>query len=326
MAENTGIVAPRVPITDERTGYVSREWYRFFYNLYINSSATGSINLSPGNGIDISQEGITYTIANSGVTSIAAGNGISVDQATGNSVISANARLVCGSFYSTEDQTAGSTTTAYPIKLDTTAYNSNITVENRTATFTGSITTTNMTVSAVTSGTIYPGMTISGTGVTAGTTIVSQTSGTAGSTGVYVVSVSQTVASTTITGTVKSKLTPTLSGLYNIQFSIQFSSTDVSIHDVDVWFRKNGTDVADSNSKFSIPNSHGGTDGTLIAALNFFINLATDDYIEIMWATNSTSVSIQQIPAQTSPTRPATPSVIVTMALAAPPQLQGVYS
>lgn len=69
------------------------------------------------------------------------------------------------------------------------------------AVVTGSISTTNMTVSAVTSGTLYAGAVISGTGVTAGTRIVSQTSGTPGGAGVYVVSASQTVSSTTITAT-----------------------------------------------------------------------------------------------------------------------------
>ena len=32
-----------------------------------------------------------------------------------------------------------------------------------------------------------------------------------------------------------------------------------------------------------------------------------------MWSATSTTVSLQQIPAQTSPTRPATPSVIATL-------------
>jgi hypothetical protein len=62
-----------------------------------------------------------------------------------------------------------------------------------------------------------------------------------------------------------------------------------------------------------VPNSHGGVDGALIAALNIYVNLLKDDYVEIMWSTTSTDVSIQAIPAQTSPTRPATPSVIATM-------------
>jgi hypothetical protein len=68
------------------------------------------------------------------------------------------------------------------------------------ASVTASISTTNMTVSAIIAGALYPGQVLSGTGVTAGTTIVSQTSGTTGGTGVYVVSISQTTSSTTITG------------------------------------------------------------------------------------------------------------------------------
>lgn len=102
-------------------------------------------------------------------------------------------------------------------------------------------------------------------------------------------------------------------GIYNVQFSIQFSNTDTQIQDVDVWFRKNGTDVSASNSRFSIPNSHGGVAGNLIAALNFYIQLAAGDYIQLMWASTSTLVTIEQIPAQTSPTRPSTPSVILTI-------------
>lgn len=31
----TNIIAPRVPIIDERSGLISREWYRFFLNLFV---------------------------------------------------------------------------------------------------------------------------------------------------------------------------------------------------------------------------------------------------------------------------------------------------
>lgn len=65
------------------------------------------------------------------------------------------------------------------------------------ATFTGSISGTTLTVTAVSAGTIQIGQVISGTGVTAGTTITALGTGT-GSTGTYTVSTSQTVASTTI--------------------------------------------------------------------------------------------------------------------------------
>jgi len=110
-----------------------------------------------------------------------------------------------------------------------------------------------------------------------------------------------------------SQLVAGFSGIFNLQFSAQFLNAGVQIHDVSVWFRKSGTNIANSNSQFSIPNSHGGVDGALIAALNIYVNLQKDEYVEIMWSTTSTDVSIQAIPAQTSPTRPATPSVIATM-------------
>jgi hypothetical protein len=35
VVNQTNIVAPRVPLVDERTGLISREWYRFFLNLFV---------------------------------------------------------------------------------------------------------------------------------------------------------------------------------------------------------------------------------------------------------------------------------------------------
>lgn len=64
--------------------------------------------------------------------------------------------------------------------------------------FTGSISGTTLTISAVTDGVLRVGSAISGTGVTAGTTITALGTGTGGA-GTYTVSASQTVASTTIT-------------------------------------------------------------------------------------------------------------------------------
>ena len=110
-----------------------------------------------------------------------------------------------------------------------------------------------------------------------------------------------------------SRLVAGYSGIYNLQFSAQFLNANVKIQDVSVWFRKSGTNIPNSNSQFSVPNSHGGVDGALIAALNIYVDLAKDQYVEIMWSTTSTDVSLQAIPTQSSPDRPATPSVIATM-------------
>jgi hypothetical protein len=110
-----------------------------------------------------------------------------------------------------------------------------------------------------------------------------------------------------------SQLVAGYSGVYNLQFSSQFTNSDTQIQDVSVWFRKNGSNVANSNSEFSVPNSHGGTAGRLIAALNYYIDLAKNDYVEIMWSATNTNVVLDYLAAQSNPTRPATPSVIATM-------------
>ena len=69
------------------------------------------------------------------------------------------------------------------------------------AVFTGSISGTTLTVTAITSGAIALGQTLSGTGITAGTTIVAFQSGAGGNineVGTYTLNISQNVASTTI--------------------------------------------------------------------------------------------------------------------------------
>jgi len=233
-----------------------------------------------------------------------------------------------GAFSSTLNQADGNIATAYAMTYDTTDYSYGVSIGSHTTTFTGSITTTTLTVSAISSGSILPGMIITGTGVSANTYIVTQLTGTAGSTGTYTVSVSQTVSSTTLTGTRSSKLVVTYDGRYNIQFSAQLVNTDSQIHDLDIWFRKNGVlsasaDIANSNSRYSVPNRHGGIDGNLIAALNFFIDLAAGEYIEIMWHTFDTSTTIQSLAAVaasgTSPAVPASPSIIATVSYVSAP-------
>ena len=135
----------------------------------------------------------------------------------------------------------------------------------------------------------------------------------ASTTAAYAVTLNTTDYAVGVAIVSSSQITVRSAGVYNIQFSFQFANTNVAIQDVDVWFRKNGTDIAGSNSKFSVPNSHGGTDGHLIAALNFYLEMAAGDYVQLMWSTTSTDVSLEQLAAQTNPTRPTTPSAIVTI-------------
>jgi hypothetical protein len=110
-----------------------------------------------------------------------------------------------------------------------------------------------------------------------------------------------------------SRINVSQDGLYNIQFSIQFKNTTNDTQDVEVWFKKNGTNVDKSNSRFGLSaRKSAGDPSHLIGALNFFVNLTTNDYIELMWRVSDVGVSIEAYGTNTSPTRPAIPSVILT--------------
>lgn len=175
---------------------------------------------------------------------------------------------------------------------------------------------------------------VSGTGVPANTKVVSvntttktvtlsaaftvQATGTYsflpwGYQGTYSVSPSQTVASTTITAETKTKVVVEQSGIYDVQFSAQFSNGDSQAHDVDVWFVVNDVNVAESNTVYTIPSSHGGVNGRLGAAINYLLELQAGDYFEVAWHTSNSAVYIEYILEQTTPIRPAAPSVILTV-------------
>ena len=101
-------------------------------------------------------------------------------------------------------------------------------------------------------------------------------------------------------------------GAYNLQWSGQFMNTDSSDHDVRVWLRYNGQDYPQSASIVSVPSKHGSVNGHLVAAWNWLGKSQTPgDYVELMWSTDSTSVTLQSYPAGAG--GPAVPSVIVTL-------------
>jgi hypothetical protein len=55
-----------------------------------------------------------------------------------------------------------------------------------------------------------------------------------------------------------------------------------------------------------------GNNGKYLASWNFIVSVTAGQYIEIKWQSPDTNMRIVASAAQTSPTRPAIPSVIVT--------------
>lgn len=106
-----------------------------------------------------------------------------------------------------------------------------------------------------------------------------------------------------------SRITMANAGIYNIQFSAQFDKTDSGDDTVQIWLCKNGSNIANTNTEMTLV----GNNGKHVAAWNFFVNAAAGDYFEICWHSSDTEVFINYIAAATTPTRPAIPSVILTV-------------
>lgn len=111
-----------------------------------------------------------------------------------------------------------------------------------------------------------------------------------------------------------SKITFAKPGTYNLQFSFQLTNIDSQIHTASFWIRLNGSNYPNSNTELDIPSSHGGNPGKIVAAWNIMgIATTPGDYVEVVWSATDANIRLEHIDAQTDPTRPATPSAIITV-------------
>ncbi|MEG2634930.1 MAG: hypothetical protein RSA09_00160 [Acinetobacter sp.] len=97
------------------------------------------------------------------------------------------------------------------------------------------------------------------------------------------------------------------SGLYSFSVSFQLSSTNSSIKDVYLWFRKNGADLDNTTIIHSLES------GTAKSVQSRTLNVSMNDgdYIELYWASPDTGVSLSAIAATAF--SPAAPSVILNV-------------
>jgi hypothetical protein len=80
----TQITAPRVELIDPRSGLMSREWYRFFYNLYTITGEGTGVTLAINGGTGISSYSVGSILYANTTTTLAK----LPDVATGNALIS----------------------------------------------------------------------------------------------------------------------------------------------------------------------------------------------------------------------------------------------
>ncbi len=111
-----------------------------------------------------------------------------------------------------------------------------------------------------------------------------------------------------------SQMTVPSTGKYSLQFSFQFKNTNNAQEDVTVWLRINGVDLANSATQYTIPaRKSASIFGYGVASLTFLLDLAANDYVEMLWVPTNITVTLEHLPASVSPAYPAIPSVIATM-------------
>lgn len=111
------------------------------------------------------------------------------------------------------------------------------------------------------------------------------------------------------------KITFAKAGIYSLSFSLQVVNPDNAVHSIDCWLKYNGNNYPNSTTRFDMqPRKNFGIPSYLVA--NFELTGAAQnagDYVEIYWNADSTQLSLEEFPAQVSPSIPETPSVIVNV-------------
>jgi len=114
--------------------------------------------------------------------------------------------------------------------------------------------------------------------------------------------------------------TADVAGVYTIRYSLQFVNTDNQQHTATVWLQKNGSDVANSATTFSVPaRKSASIPGFICAYSEATFTVAVGDEIELYFAVDKADVVSPAADgifmfhdaAQVSPfARPAIPSAI----------------
>ena len=102
------------------------------------------------------------------------------------------------------------------------------------------------------------------------------------------------------------QITFAAAGTYMLAPSIQFVNSAAADHDVTIWFRKNGTNIANSATAITVPKLSDG--GAALFSLSFFDTVTAGQYIEIMWLPENVAVTVEA--AAVGAIAPAIPSII----------------
>lgn len=159
--------------------------------------------------------------------------------------------------------------------------------------------------SAMTASATIPYADMSGRAYISAISTVDQTGNVSAATAV---TFSSTVFSDGISIVASTQVTFTAAGTYMLAPSIQFVNSAASDYDVTIWFRKNGTNIANSASIITVPKV--GDGGAALFQIVLYEQVTAGQYIEIMWLPENVAVTAEATAA--GAIAPAIPSVILS--------------
>lgn len=117
------------------------------------------------------------------------------------------------------------------------------------------------------------------------------------------------VAGAGITVASDSRITFAVSGTYRINMSLQVYNSVNSVATIDLWYAKNGTNIASSAGRITVPANNDG--GVVVVAYEIFEPVAAGDYIEVYWYPSAVTATLHyRAPVAANPgVTPAIPAV-----------------
>lgn len=112
-------------------------------------------------------------------------------------------------------------------------------------------------------------------------------------------------------GTNLTRLTFAVAGTYAITPNLQLANSNSTDHTAIIWFALNGTNIARSATKVSVPKAADG--GSMFFQIVFYVTVTAGQYIQVMWLPDNTAVTLDHTAAVTGPPAiPAIPSAIIS--------------
>jgi hypothetical protein len=298
----TNIPAPRTPLTDPVTGLLSREWYRFFLNLFnltgagTNPTTLEDLQIGPpfatvdeiNNSTDIKIQGFATSPSQDGLLAQIAELQKQVQAAELSSEAAVNALQAQIMNLSTNVQAAELSSQGAVMALQ--AQLANLATDVQALAVSPPVTPQ---LKRARYGSFYDTTTQTGTTINTAKAITFNTTDL--SNGVYI-------------GSPTSRIYVDTPGIYNYDMSFQLDKTSGGTGEFYIWFRLNGTNVANSASYIQIQ----GNNAEIFSSLNYFFDLNAGDYVEIMFSVSDLSVEVAAF-AAAAPV-PAIPSIILTVA------------